>query len=174
MGMIPRCEAGHNSVNFYHLIQHKSYHKYILWGRQNLYIVILFNSCKTNCSRRVAQFGRALRSGRRGRRFKSCRIDSLAGASRKIWKDFRLLFLFYERIVGVWSTEQFVWILLTPTSFCKWKTAVAFVWNKIQTDATFFCFSKSNKSRRSFWAFAAYGDFVSINERKKLFFDTRV
>ena len=28
----------------------------------------------------VAQFGRALRSGRRGRRFKSCRIDSLAGA----------------------------------------------------------------------------------------------
>ena len=31
MGMIPRCEAGHNSVNFYHPIQHKSYHKYILW-----------------------------------------------------------------------------------------------------------------------------------------------
>lgn len=74
MGMIPCCEAGHNIVNFY-LIQHKSYHKYILWGRQNLYIVILFNSCKTNCRRRVAQFGRALRSGRRGRRFKSCRID---------------------------------------------------------------------------------------------------
>ena len=74
MGMIPCCEAGHNSVNFY-LIQHKSYHKYILWGRQNLYIVILFNSCKTNCRRRVAQFGRALRSGRRGRRFKSCRAD---------------------------------------------------------------------------------------------------
>lgn len=45
MGMIPCCEAGHNIVNFY-LIQHKSYHKYILWGRQNLYIVILFNSCK--------------------------------------------------------------------------------------------------------------------------------
>ena len=40
MGMIPRCEAGHNSVNFYHIIQHKSYHKYILWGRQNLYIVV--------------------------------------------------------------------------------------------------------------------------------------
>ena len=74
MGMIPRCEAGHNGVNFY-LIQHKSYHKYILWGRQNLYIVILFNSCKTNCRRRVAQFGRALRSGRRGRRFKSCHTD---------------------------------------------------------------------------------------------------
>ena len=75
MGMIPRCEAGHNSVNFYHLIQHKSYHKYILWGRQNLYIVILFNSCKTNCRRRVAQFGRALRSGRRGRKFESCHAD---------------------------------------------------------------------------------------------------
>ena len=77
MGMIPSCEAGHNSVNFY-LIQHKSYHKYILWGRQNLYIVILFNSCKTNCRRRVAQFGRALRSGRRGRRFESCRTDFLS------------------------------------------------------------------------------------------------
>ena len=74
MGMIPRCEAGHNGVNFY-LIQHKSYHKYILWGRQNLYIVILFNSCKTNCRRRVAQFGRALRSGRRGRKFESCHAD---------------------------------------------------------------------------------------------------
>ena len=44
----------------------------------------------------------------------------VAGSNpRKIWKDFRLLFLFYERIVGVRSTEQFVWILLTPTSFCK-------------------------------------------------------
>lgn len=75
MGMIPRCEAGHNSVNFYYPIQHKSYHKYILWGRQNLYIVILFNSCKTNCRRRVAQFGRALRSGRRGRKFESCHAD---------------------------------------------------------------------------------------------------
>lgn len=74
MGMIPCCEAGHNIVNFY-LIQHKSYHKYILWGRQNLYIVILFNSCKTNCRRRVAQFGRALRSGRRGRKFESCHAD---------------------------------------------------------------------------------------------------
>ena len=29
----------------------------------------------------VAQFGRALRSGRRGRKFESCRIDSLAGAA---------------------------------------------------------------------------------------------
>ena len=30
--------------------------------------------------RRVAQLGRALRSGRRGRRFESCHADSLAGA----------------------------------------------------------------------------------------------
>ena len=33
------------------------------------------NSCKTNCRRRVAQFGRALRSGRRGRKFESCHAD---------------------------------------------------------------------------------------------------
>ena len=32
----------------------------------------------------VAQLGRALRSGRRGRRFKSCRIDSLAGAPESL------------------------------------------------------------------------------------------
>ena len=84
MGMIPRCEAGHNSVNFYHIIQHKSYHKYILWGRQNLYIVILFNSCKTNCRRRVAQFGRALRSGRRGRKFESCHADLFMNISEEL------------------------------------------------------------------------------------------
>ena len=83
MGMIPHCEAGHNSVNFY-LIQHKSYHKYILWGRQNLYIVILFNSCKTNCRRRVAQFGRALRSGRRGRKFESCHADLFMNVSEQL------------------------------------------------------------------------------------------
>ena len=28
------------------------------------------------CNRGVAQFGRALRSGRRGRKFESCRLDS--------------------------------------------------------------------------------------------------
>lgn len=40
MGMIPRCEAGHNGVNFY-LIQHKSYHKYhtinIYYGVDKIY-----------------------------------------------------------------------------------------------------------------------------------------
>ncbi len=38
------------------------------------------NAILNKLKRCVAQFGRALRSGRRGRRFKSCRIDSLAGA----------------------------------------------------------------------------------------------
>ena len=39
------------------------------------------NACLRNCKYRcVAQFGRALRSGRRGRWFKSSRIDFLAGA----------------------------------------------------------------------------------------------
>ena len=44
--------------------------------------------------RGVAQFGRALRSGRRGRRFKSCRIDWLKTLKIKgfepffvVWKD---------------------------------------------------------------------------------------
>ena len=41
---------------------------------------------KKNKNRCVAQFGRALRSGRRGRRFKSCRIDSWQGR-RSIWRN---------------------------------------------------------------------------------------
>ena len=75
MGMIPCCEAGHNSINF--IILYSINHTINIYygGRQNLYIVILFNSCKTNCRRRVAQFGRALRSGRRGRKFESCHAD---------------------------------------------------------------------------------------------------
>ena len=39
------------------------------------YCIILFVATQHNEKRRVAQFGRALRSGRRGRRFKSCRFD---------------------------------------------------------------------------------------------------
>ena len=35
--------------------------------------------------RSVAQFGRALRSGRRGRKFESCHFDSLAGAPPKAY-----------------------------------------------------------------------------------------
>ena len=34
-----------------------------------------FDAILSKLKRCVAQFGRALRSGRRGRRFKSCRID---------------------------------------------------------------------------------------------------
>ena len=75
MGMIPRCEAGHNSEIF--IILYSINHTInIYYGvDKNLYIVILFSSCKTNCRRRVAQFGRALRSGRRGRKFESCHAD---------------------------------------------------------------------------------------------------
>ena len=37
--------------------------------------IVVQNERVLNINRCVAQFGRALRSGRRGRRFKSCRID---------------------------------------------------------------------------------------------------
>ena len=47
--------------------------------------------------RGVAQFGRALRSGRRGRKFKSCRIDSLAGAPETLnLQCFRFFFYFLK------------------------------------------------------------------------------
>ena len=50
----------------------------------------------------VAQLGRALRSGRRGRRFKSCRIDSLAGApeSRDV-SGFPVLFLSVNNVGNI-------------------------------------------------------------------------
>ena len=48
--------------------------------------------CFTTQYRCVAQLGRALRSGRRGRRFKSCRIDSLAGAPETLFFKFPVFF----------------------------------------------------------------------------------
>ena len=48
-------------------------------------------------NRCVAQLGRALRSGRRGRKFKSCRIDSLAGAPETLnLQCFRFFFYFLK------------------------------------------------------------------------------
>ena len=40
----------------------------------------------------MAQFGRALRSGRRGRRFKSCHFDYLAGAPKTFEIEFSVFF----------------------------------------------------------------------------------
>lgn len=45
-------------------------------------------------NRDVAQFGRALRSGRRGRRFKSCRIDFMVREYRKL--DGLPIFFYYK------------------------------------------------------------------------------
>ena len=42
----------------------------------------------------MAQFGRALRSGRRGRRFKSCHFDYLAGAPKTLEIRFSVFFSF--------------------------------------------------------------------------------
>ena len=42
---------------------------------RKLFFIITFAVARAISYRCVAQFGRALRSGRRGRRFKSCRID---------------------------------------------------------------------------------------------------
>ena len=62
-------------------------------------------SCRLRC---VAQFGRALRSGRRGRRFKSCRIDSLAGAPQILFsKEFAVLFILVKRTFAVASRPAF-------------------------------------------------------------------
>ena len=56
----------------------------------------------------MAQLGRALRSGRRGRRFKSCRIDSLAGAPQILFsKEFAVLFILVKRTFAVTSRSAF-------------------------------------------------------------------
>ena len=46
--------------------------KFLLTNDRSAHIIAFAGNSKR---RSVAQFGRALRSGRRGRRFKSCRID---------------------------------------------------------------------------------------------------
>ena len=51
--------------------------------------------------RGVAQFGRALRSGRRGRRFKSCHFDYLAGAPKAFEIELSVFFcLFINNAFG--------------------------------------------------------------------------
>ena len=45
--------------------------------KKRLDIVSLYDIINIVLRRGVAQFGRALRSGRRGRRFKSCRLDHM-------------------------------------------------------------------------------------------------
>ena len=57
-----------------------------------IFSVLFYNSCRRERltagnipeNRGVAQFGRALRSGRRGRRFKSCRIDFLSDKIKRV------------------------------------------------------------------------------------------
>ena len=51
---------------------------------------------KVSINRGVAQFGRALRSGRRGRRFESCRLDH-AGCSYRISVSYKDILLFYTQ-----------------------------------------------------------------------------
>ena len=57
--------------------------------------------------RSVAQLGRALRSGRRGRRFESCHFDSLAGAPESFFSKGSGLFLFLEKY-GLTSLSSFI------------------------------------------------------------------
>ena len=58
---------------------------------------IIFRAFLVNQTRSVAQFGRALRSGRRGRRFKSCHFDYLAGAPKTLEIRFSVFFCVQKR-----------------------------------------------------------------------------
>ena len=50
----------------------------------------------------MAQFGRALRSGRRGRRFKSCHFDYLAGAPKTLEIRFSVFFfVHFQECLGI-------------------------------------------------------------------------
>ena len=54
----------------------------------------------------VAQLGRALRSGRRGRRFKSCRIDSLAGTPEMLIFSISGSFLCYTFLQSPYCSDS--------------------------------------------------------------------
>ena len=72
-----------------------------------LSVIIIFADDKT-ANRSVAQLGRALRSGRRGRRFKSCRFDSLAGAPESFIQRVPVLFLLLplpDENIPLWSVH---------------------------------------------------------------------
>ena len=56
----------------------------------------------------MAQLGRALRSGRRGRRFESCRIDSWQGRRKLSLCEVSGLFLFHEE----YSQDYFIMLKL--------------------------------------------------------------
>ena len=79
--------------------------------------------------RSVAQFGRALRSGRRGRRFKSCRFVE-SGALKH--KGFSALFIFRRR-----------WWIHLFTNFLR----ISSLWNIFHTSSYIisYCFEHSRK-----------------------------
>ena len=70
--------------------------------------MILFNSCKT-IFRRVAQFGRALRSGRRGRKFESCHADDFDYALFLECVVFFCAFLHYENVIILFDISSIKW-----------------------------------------------------------------
>ena len=62
----------------------------------------------------MAQLGRALRSGRRGRRFESCHADSLAGARPEALIVSGIFFLSLFILVND-RHEPVIWIIPCPT-----------------------------------------------------------
>ena len=71
--------------------------------KKGLDIILFYGIINIVLRRGVAQFGRALRSGRRGRRFKSCHFDYLAGAPKFLEIESFGVFLRLKRDSGKWA-----------------------------------------------------------------------
>ncbi len=64
-------------------------------------MIIAYNNLVDTFHRGVAQFGRALRSGRRGRKFESCRLDSVFMRVCKFASSFFVSFKYFIRPLKV-------------------------------------------------------------------------
>ena len=74
---------------------------------------------KNKTHRCVAQLGRALRSGRRGRRFKSCHFDYLAGAPKTLEIRFSVFFFVGIKSIKIHLVTNLVTNNTTFYQHCK-------------------------------------------------------
>ena len=102
----------------------------VRWKWVGLCIIDIVGTVTVILLRRVAQFGRALRSGRRGRKFESCRDDFLAGAPEYLnFQEFRYFLLYSSaHLPMVWR----------PISNIVFRCCVI-PWNKIHFFCPAFC-----------------------------------
>ena len=87
----------------------------------------------------MAQFGRALRSGRRGRRFKSCHFDYLAGAPEAFEIELSVFFVYLgnllnKRFLFVFGMQEFRDVSIKQKRFAEIRSDVSGISMKVFCD----------------------------------------